>query len=407
MTAYHKREVTPLLFQALNDMPVVVLTGMRQSGKSTLLQREPALRKRRYISLDDFEMLEAAEKDPEALMAGEEPLTIDEIQKAPQMLQVIKRAVDKKRSPGRFILSGSANLSLLHGVSESLAGRAFYLTLSPMNRREINGLTDNEPFLFQFIKTGRLPKTQPVKPVRNDEILRGGMPSVCLREIKNPLIWFQGYEQTYLERDVRAVSQVADIISFRNLLHLTALRTGQMLNQSELGRDAKLNSTTIGRYLSLFELSFLMKRLPPYFSNKSKRLIKSPKLYLSDSGLAAYLAGLYELKTAGNLLGGACFETYVCENLISLFSSKWPQVRVCFWNVQGRHEVDFILEIGQKLLAVEIKQGSRWNDKDLSGLRAFLEITPHCQAAVLAYNGTEAISLGKRLWAIPLAMLLS
>ena len=408
MTPYHPREIAPLLQAALKDMPVVVLTGMRQAGKSTLLRHEPWLKRRRYLSLDDFALVEAAERDPEALVAGEEPVTIDEAQRTPQLLSVIKRAVDRRRRPGQFLLSGSANFALLRQVSESLAGRALYLTLAPMNRREIHGTVSRPPALVHFLKTSRWPTVTPARPVTPQEVLRGGMPSVCLGEAKRPALWFQGYEQTYLERDVRAITQVADLIAFRTLLHLTALRTGHVLNQSELGRDAKLNSTTVARYLSLFETSFLISRLPPFLRNRATRLIKSPKLYLTDSGLAGALSGLQDATPSATEPGfGALLETYVVQNLVSLCQATWPSARLSFWHVQGRHEVDVILEAGQTTLAIEITGGTRWKEKDLAGLRAFLEGTPACQAGLFAYNGTELVSLGKRLWAVPIALLLS
>lgn len=408
MTRYHPREITPLLQAALKDMPVVVVTGMRQSGKSTLLQREPWLKRRRYLSLDDFALVEAAERDPEALLAGEEPITIDEAQRVPQLLSVIKRAVDRRRRPGQFLLSGSANFALLRQISESLAGRALYLTLGPMNRREIRGTVATTPTLWSFLSTRRWPTVTSPRPITPQEILRGGMPSVCLGEAKAAVLWFQGYEQTYLERDVRAISQVADLLAFRTLLHLTALRTGHVLNQSELGRDAKLNSTTVARYLSLFETSFLISRLPPFLRNRATRLIKSPKLYLTDSGLAGALNGIQDSKqAAAESVFGALLETYVVQNLVSLCQAKWPSAHLSFWHVQGRYEVDVILEAGQTTLAIEVTSGTRWKEKDLAGLRAFLESTPNCQAGLFAYNGTELVSLGKRLWAVPLSLLLS
>ncbi len=410
MTAYRSREIVPLLKTALRQMPVVVLTGMRQSGKSTLLQRDPSVRQRRYVSLDDFATLAQAGQDPESLLAGSQPLTVDEAQRAPQLLLAVKRLVDARRRPGQFLLSGSANFALLRQVSESLAGRALYLTLHPMNRREIAGTVATPPALFQFLATGRWPNTRQVSPLTLREVGRGGMPVVSLQRSQDPSLWFRGYEQTYLERDVRALSQVADLVAFRTLLQLAALRTGQILNQSELGRDAKLNAPTTARYLTLLETSFLIPRLPPYLRNRASRLIKSPKLYVSDSGLAAHLVGAGHAATrAGESqpLVGALVETYVVHNLLSLCSSHQPEARVYFWNLQGRHEVDVVIEVEGRVIAIEIRWGTRWKEHDLAGLRAFLAHAPHAQAGILAYNGTEAVSLGDRLWAVPLGMLLS
>lgn len=405
--AYRKRDITPNLLNALDNMPVVVLTGMRQVGKSTLLQRQPQLARRRYVTLDDFAHLEAARRNPEAFLAGEGPVTVDEAQKCPELLPVIKRMVDRDRRPGRFLLSGSANFALLKDITETLAGRAVYLTLHPFSRRETRGKVADEPFLVRFFRTLEAP-SDPVDPIQPAEVMQGGMPSVCLGEVRDPRLWFRGYEQTYLERDVRELSQVADLIAFRHLLVLTALRTGQVLKLSELARDARLNAVTASRYLGLMEASFVIHRLGPHLANRASRLIKSPKLYMTDSGLACHLAGVASLDvTAAEPLRGALFETYVAQNLSAILEARWPEARLSFWNVQGRHEVDFVIEAGRETLAVEVKAASRWDDRALSGLRAFLSRTPGCRAAILAHNGTEAVRLDDRLWAVPLGLLLS
>ena len=409
MTHYHRRDISAAIKDALADMPVVVLTGMRQTGKSTFLQQEPGLRRRRYISFDDFAQLAAAKEDPDGFLAAEMPVTIDEAQKCPEILGAIKRSVDRSRTPGRFLLSGSANFSMLRGISESLAGRAVYFVLHPFTRREISGAIRKQPFLKSFFNSPRLERTiKNVTPIKMNELLTGGMPTVCLGEVKNRDLWFRGYEQTYLERDIRELSQISDVISFRNLMSLAALRTGQLLSPSQLGRDAKLNVATTSRYLSLLETSYVVYRMSPYLRNRATRLIKSPKLYISDSGLACYLAGAGD--TDGKLLEsikGSIFETYAAQNLLGIIDAAWPGARLHFWNVQGRHEVDFVIEAGRTCIAIEIKSGTRWVDRDLAGLKAFISTTPHCKAAILAYNGTDAVSLGQKLWALPLAAVIS
>src|SRR3990172_2228515 len=213
---YRRREITRILLQGLRNLPVVVLTGMRQVGKSTLLQNEPTLRKRKLISLDDFAQLQAAKRNPEGLLKGEIPITVDEAQRAPELLAVIKQMVDRERIPGQFLLSGSASFSLLKGTSESLAGRALYLTLHPFSRREITGKLDATPFLIRFLQTLEL-SAQKAKAIASKDVLLGGMPTVCLGHAQDPSFWFKGFEQTYLERDVRELSQVADLLPFRTL----------------------------------------------------------------------------------------------------------------------------------------------------------------------------------------------
>lgn len=406
MTDYLPREITPRLARALRRLPVVVLSGLRQAGKSTLLRHEQALaRGRRYHTLDDFATLAAARANPEALLAG--PAILDEVQRCPELLVALKRSVDETRRPGRYILSGSANLALLGRVSETLAGRAVYLTLHPMTRREARGQTRGTPKLIEFLRSLALPRNA-ARPVSEREVLAGGLPPACLGPTDATAEWFRGYVQTYVERDVRQLSQITDLVSFRTLAQLAALRTGQVLVISTLARDAKLSAATAGRYLDLLEASFVIRRLPPFLKNRSLRLVKSPKLYVTDSGLAAHLAGVTGLEPGRNeLLRGALFETYAAQNLAALLEAHLPDATLAYWHEQGRHEVDFVIEWGRKVFAIEVKAATRWNESDLSSLRAFVERTPACVAAVLAYNGREAVKLEGKLFAVPLGHLLA
>ena len=408
MTDYFNRDLSSPVLEALGEMPVVVITGLRQTGKTTFLQRQPGFGQRRYVTFDDFAQLEAAKSDPDGFVSDEEPLTIDEAHKCPEIFTAIKKSVDKKREPGKFLLSGSANLGLLKGISESLAGRSIYFVMHPFNRREMTRKIAKQSFLENFFETQEIIKTKDLRPIQAEDILNGGMPIICLGEVKNRFLWFKGYEQTYLERDVRELSRIDNIISFRNLLHLTALRTGKLLSPSELARDAKLPVATVSRYLSLFETSFIITKLNPYLKNRASRLIKSPKLYLSDSGLACYLTGLNRIEyTSSQPLTGSMFETYIALNLLSLIQGRWPSACLYFWSIQGRNEVDFIIEVNNHCIALEIKSGTRWQERDLSGLKAFLTATPHCKAAILGYNGTEIVKLGEKIWALPLSLILS
>ncbi len=406
MTDYLPREITVRLERALRQLPVVVLSGLRQTGKSTLLQKEAGLaRGHAYRTLDDFATLAAAQANPESLLEG--PAILDEVQRCPELLVALKRNVDEQRRPGRFILSGSANLALLGHVTETLAGRAGYFTLHPMTRREQRGTTAHEPFLVKFLRNPLLPSGK-TDPVSENEVLRGGLPPACLDPAEGVAEWFRGYVQTYVERDVRQLSQITDLVAFRTLAQLASLRTGQVLVISTLARDAKLNAVTAGRYLDLLEASFLIRRLPPFLKNRSSRLVKSPKLYFTDSGLAAHMAGIDTLEPGrDDLLRGSLFETYVAQNVAALLEAHVPEAQMGYWHEQGRHEVDFVIEAGRKVIAIEVKSATRWNDNDWSGLRAFLERTPDCVAAVLAYNGKDAIKLDERLFAIPLGQLLA
>lgn len=405
MTTYFKRDISAAVRRALEEMPVVAVTGMRQTGKSTFLQKEPGLRKRRYVTFDDLAQLAAAKEAPDRFIDIDEPLTIDEVHKCPEVLTAIKRQVDRTRKPGRFLLSGSANFAMLKSITESLAGRAIYYTMHPFTRRERAGEIAAPSYVERFLESGRPPKDMHRPAVTDEEVLSGGMPSVCLGEAGDRALWFKAYEQTYLERDIRQFSRLDNIILFKNLMGLAALRTGGLLSPSELGRDAKLNAATTSRYLSLLEASFVAYRLAPFLRNRASRIIKTPKLYFSDSGLACYLAGVSDLRTDPSR--GAMVETFVAQNLSGIVGARMSAASLFFWNVQGRHEVDFVIESGRKSLAIEVKMATRWDQRDLAGLKAFLATTPGCVAAILAYNGTESAPLGEKLWAVPLSALLT
>ncbi len=406
MTDYLPREITPRLVQALRRLPVVVLSGLRQTGKSTLLQREQSLATGRvYRTLDDFATLAAAQANPEALLA--DAAIIDEVQRCPELLLAIKRRVDEERRPGCFILSGSANLAVLSHVSETLAGRAVYVTLHPMSRREARGTTGHPPVLIEFMREQALPRG-PADPVTEQDVLAGGLPPACLGPADSVAEWFRGYVQTYVERDVRQLARITDFVAFHTLAQLAALRTGQVLVVSTLARDAKLTAVTASRYLDLLDASFVIRRLPPFLKNRTSRLIKSPKLYVTDSGLAAHLAGVGGLEAGrDDLMRGALFETYTAQNLAAMFEAHLPDAQLSYWHEQGRHEVDFVVETGRKVFAIEVKAATRWTESDLAGLRAFVGRTPACVAAVLAYNGRDAVQLDGKLFAIPLGHLLA
>lgn len=403
---YLPRDIANQVVGAIDNMPVVAITGMRQTGKSTFLQEQPELQRRKYITLDDFAQLAAAKENPDKFVDTDEQLTIDEAQRCPELFVAIKRVVDRKRVAGQFILSGSANFLLMKSVSDSLAGRAVYFNMHPFNRRELIGQTAATPFLKKFFAEQTITGLKDVLAIPLDEIARGGMPPVCTGSFKDSTYWFKGYEHTYLDRDIRDLGRIGDIIPFRGLLHLTALRTSGILSISDLGRDARLKSVTVTNYLSIMELSCIFYRLAPYLRNPASRLIKSPKFFLGDTGIACFLAGIEEL-ASDTPLKGAMIETYIAQNLVSILHSTWPRANIFFWNIQGRHEVDFIIEAENACIAIEVKSASSWEKDDLTGLKSFIAATSHCIAGILAYNGTAAVCLGDKLWAIPLSMLLS
>lgn len=383
-------------------MPAVVLTGARQTGKSTLAQQLTPGSRRRFLSLDDLDVADAAKRDPEALLGGVRPVTLDEVQRVPDLLHAVKRAIDRERRPGRFLLTGSANLLLMHRISESLAGRASYVTLWPMTQREQRGLgrggvweelleTRDEEWLD-------LVAAQPGEPEDWRETARRGgfpLPTLRLATHHDREIWFDGYVRTYLERDLRNLSAISSLPDFRRLMRAACLRVGQLVNQTELGRDAALPQPTVSRYLNLLETSYLLVRLPAYAVNRTKRLIKSPKLYWGDTGVALHLAQEAEPS-------GACLENLVLHDILAWRDSRLDRAEVLYWRTAVGEEVDFVIEAGNRLLPIEVKVTGRPRLRDAAHLRAFrAEYGNAARAGLLLHTGAAVEWLAPDVLAAP------
>ena len=404
---YLSRWITPLLQQGLEDAPVSVLTGARQVGKSTLLLNELPFRDWRFLSMDDFDVLQQAKEHPEALWAGTDRVILDEVQKAPGLLAAVKQAVDLAPGRMKFVLSGSANLLLMKQVSESLAGRAIYHVLDPLTLGEINQV--EPPNIIQEILGGDWPKEGSLPDLPPDAlptIQRGLMPALLrLNTASSWVRWWDGYVTTYLERDLRQVAQIDALVDFRRLMGLLALRTGQMLNQSELAREAGLSQPTVHRYINLLETTHLFERVPSYATNRTSRMLKSPKAFWNDTGLAVFLAGYYledELSKAREL--GGFFESFIYHHLHVLTQLMTPPAHLFNWRTLGGSEVDFILEYGRKVLAIEVKQTNRPGYGDTKGLQTFLADHPDAFGGLLIHAGSEIRWLGEHILAIPWTM---
>jgi predicted AAA+ superfamily ATPase len=404
---YLPRWITPELQQALEEMPVLVLTGARQVGKSTLLLNEKPFSDFRFLSMDDFDVLRQANLQPESLWAGTDRIILDEVQKAPKLLSAVKRVVDQSPGRMRFVLSGSANLMLMKQVSESLAGRAVYHVLDPLTLGEIN--RTQPPALIHNILAGNWPEEGNLPSLPSDTfpvIQRGLMPAL-LRFNSAPswVRWWDGYVSTYLERDLRQFAQIDALVDFRRLMELLALRSGQMLNQSDLARDAGLSQPTAHRYINLLETTHLFERVPAYTSNRSSRLFKAPKVFWNDTGLAVFLAGYFheeELSKSREL--GNFFETFIYHHLRVMARLMNPPARIFSWRTQTGQEVDFVLEYGRKVLAIEVKQTKRPGYGDTAGLITFLADHPDASGGLILHGGTEIRWLGKRIMAVPWTM---
>jgi len=384
------RIVAPSLAERLRIMPAVVVTGARQTGKSTLVQAlAPG---RRYWSLDDLDTIDAARRDPGVLVGGAAPVTIDEVQREPGLLLSVKRQIDSNRRPGQFLLTGSANLLLMNRVSESLAGRASHLTLWPMTRREQQGLgtggvwdallAAKEDDWLDVLASQ--PEPAGTREDWRELARRGGfpVPALHLSTVRERSVWFDGYARTYLERDLQELSSISSLPDFRRLMRAACLRIGQVLNQTELGRDIALPQPTVHRWLNLLETSYMLTRLPAYAVNRSKRLIKSPKLYWSDTGLALHLAG-------DPAPDGAHLENIVLHDLLAWRDARLDHTDVFYWRTTTGEEVDFVIEAGDTLLPIEVKATPRPRLADATHLRSFrAEYGNQTRAGLLLHTGS-------------------
>lgn len=395
------RIIAKSLADRLGVMPAVVLTGARQTGKSTLVQDlEPG--GRRYVSLDDLDAVDAARKDPEVLVGGTQPVTLDEVQREPGLLRAVKRAIDRHRRPGQFLLTGSANLLLMRRIGESLAGRASYLTLWPMTRREQGGLGRCGIWeeLLHTPDAGWLDLVTAQPDASEDWralARRGGFPTpaVHLAEDRDRAVWFDGYVRTYLERDLQDLASIHSLPDFRRLMRAISLRLGQLVNQTELGRDVAMPQPTVHRYLNLLETSYLLVRLPAYAVNRTKRLIKSPKLYWGDTGVALHLAG-------GAEPGGAHLENLVLHDLLAWRDARLDRAEIFYWRTAVGEEVDLVVESGGKLLPIEVKATGRPRLADATHLRTFrAEYGEASRAGLLLHTGTALEWLAPDVLAAP------
>lgn len=405
---YYPRWLTEHLKDALETHAVIVLTGARQVGKSTLLRNEEPFRSWRYYTLDDLDVLEQARTNPTSLWAGAENIVLDEVQRAPEVLLAVKQAVDAYPNRYRFVLSGSANLLLMQQVSESLAGRAVYFVLHPLTLGEQH--RQPPPHLLADLLKGQWPSEslideQPPDPV--DFLLRGAMPGlVALAAPAAWLRWWEGYILTYLERDLRQIAQIDALLDYRRLMELLALHTGQLLNQAEVGRDAGLTQPTAHRYINLLETTHLLERLAPYTAGRIQRLVKSPKVFWTDPGLPVFLSGYFDaesLKASREL--GSFFEALIYQHLRVLSELLTPKARLYFWRTRTGQEVDFVVEQGRRVLAIEVKLTENPRYQHAAGLRAFLETHPSAQGGVLLHGGREIRYLDERMIALPWTLL--
>lgn len=413
MTEYKRRWLASRLREAVEFSSVVVLSGVRQSGKSTLLRNEPPFKDWHYLSFDDLDVLALAEKNPEEIINISRYLVIDEIQRSPNFIYTVKKAIDRDRSR-RVVLSGSVNLLLLKRVSESLAGRAIYFNLMPFAYGETQGKSydgwvssffEKRAQLFERLKKYISKSKKPVNLTRN--LFRGFLPPAwLLKKESHIFMWWQGYIKTYLERDLRDVSEISNLSDFRKMMQLLALRNSSILKQSEVSRDAALAQATAGRYINILESTGVFLKLKPYTKNISKRLIKSPKCFFIDPGLIASLAGFSSSPSISEEFMGSLLETFVLLNLLVI--SSLEDAEVYYFRTQGgkEKEVDFVLVKANRVIGIEVKLSETVSVGDAGNMLFLKEnLSERFNGGMVVYTGNEVKQLGENIFAIPYWML--
>ena len=405
--ALYPRRIESRIAEAMLDTPVVLLAGPRQAGKTTLV-RQMAEKGLRYLTLDDELTLLSAREDPVGMIRSLDRAVIDEIQRAPQLLLAIKKSVDEDRRPGRFLLTGSANLMALPTVADSLAGRMETLSLLPLSQSEIEGGLEN---WIDSVFSGRIPKPGTLAQ-GNDlvgRVLRGGYPEAISRpSSKRRAAWGRQYLDAIIQRDVRDVAGIEKLDQLPRFLRALAQTAGQMCNYTQLGGQVGLDGKTASRYIGVLEQMYLLRRIDVWARNRLNRVVKTPKLQFIDSGLLATLLDLSSSEVQQNRTRfGNVLETFVFAELLKHTTTANGEYRLMYYRDTDKFEVDVVIEnAAGHLIGVEVKAAATVKESDLRGLRKLSGLAgDHFKMGVLLYDGDETMPLGDGIWAAPLSTL--
>ena len=400
------RQLKVSLEIAMHDTPVVLINGPRQSGKTTLVKDySPTLP---YYTLDDDNVLNSVRQDPIGFVKRIDVAIIDEIQRAPELLRAIKLSVDQNRQPGRFLLTGSANLLALPQIGDSLAGRMEILTLLPLSLAEIQY---RENCFIQYAKNQSWPTT--AKQLEQSEIIlqaiTGGYPEMLRRNTtQRRNAWAKSYLQAIVERDVKDISSIEKLLEMPRLLEVLAQYSGKLINFTQIGGQLNLDTKTTQKYVSLLETLFLVNRLRPWYNNTLNRIIKTPKIYFLDSGLLASLNRLtmHSIEVDPSSLG-ALLETWVYSELLKMITLNDESWSIYYYRDKDQVEVDFILENhAHQVIGIEVKASHTVTNQDFYGLRKVAALSgKNWLSGVVLYSGDRCLSFGDNLWAVPFALL--
>lgn len=403
----YQRFVERRVEEALSDTPVVLIVGPRRAGKTTLV-RKMGEAGRTYVTLDDHTALEAAQSDPAGFIRGLDRAIIDEIQRAPGLLLAIKKAVDEDYRPGRFLLTGSANVLTVPRVADSLAGRIETIRLLPLSRAEISG----RPATFLdrlFVGTLQGDRQAALGDALVQLVLLGGFPEAISRDSeRRRQAWARAYLASILTRDLRDIAEVERLTELPRFVRLLGEHSGQLVNYSQAGSAINVSYKTSQRYIALLEQLFLVATLPPWYTNALKRITKTPKLHFLDSGVLAAVRGLTFARLKGDRDAfGALLESFIFSEILKLMAASDMQLTPYHFRDHQMREVDIVLERDDGLVAgVEIKASATVRAGDFDGLRALVQACKKRFAyGVVLYDGTEVVSFGERLAAAPLSSL--